>query len=763
MASKASGLGGQVAPPSGAPSAPTGQGPNPTGLNQQSPRLGGLQLNDVTIVADDVLLPLPGIGLDDDDLSSTENEDGDFKRKESEVGFSRRPFGPDGTPVAARQPPALPSADGGGSGALALRRRETEIESSSDDEKDDLKQGAAPSGGLGSGLAGGHRQPAPAPGGIRPIHLIRGGAGGKGRASSASQPNRVRTVQASDARNWSGEGMLAGTMVGLAVGAVVTGVTVATGGVAAAFGGLILFGAMLAGGGAGWSIPSFLGGRRQQKTHLDAALHSLDRAGERFTHVEANRLAEVTDVQWRTLLHVPRSNIADAAGRRELREDLVLLVAKHGFKQTAAARDLLSRHVPGSEATDRAGPRELREDVVDLAAEHGYAQTAAALDLLHVPRTEMVANPVNPRTTRRIEIDRDARREIRQDLVLLVAKYGYQQTAAARDLLNVPRSQEVPGLERRTTRRIEIDRAGRQMLREHLVFNVARHGHTRTAAEKPALERMVAVGTLRGGSADLDTLRRSVRGPGGETLYGPYDGDFEEEVAEGFRAKLPSHFERLPGGLELSEQCWNDVSRDMNPHLVTRDGREVRLQHGLTLGDDAKWSDMPKIAATLAAYVGDRKGDQAAVVKHLSAYLSQGPEIALNLRTQRLYPVAGEHTHDPHHGEYTHIIFFAESDIKRDRRPDDIKVEEDPGGESYVLSYHVHGRIREVMSMEDSRKHAAHGHVEAFVAIRVQRKDLAAGDRNFEWVQRPHYDLQMTMGPAPPGSGRGAPDNEARS
>ncbi len=47
--------------------------------------------------------------------------------------------------------------------------------------------------------------------------------------------------------------MLAGTMIGLAVGAVVTGVTVATGGLAAAFGGLILFGAMLAGGGTGWS------------------------------------------------------------------------------------------------------------------------------------------------------------------------------------------------------------------------------------------------------------------------------------------------------------------------------------------------------------------------------------------------------------------------------------------------------------------------------------------------------------------------------
>ncbi len=214
----------------------------------------------------------------------------------------------------------------------------------------------------------------------------------------------------------------------------------------------------------------------------------------------------MTDAQWRSLLEVSRSEVADRAARRELREDLVLLVAKHGFEETAAARDLLSRHVPGSEATDRAGRRELREDVVQLAAEHGYARTAAALNLLHVPRTEMVANPLKPGTLRQIRIDGDARRELREDLVDLVAKYGYRQTAAARDLLNVPRSQEVPGLKRHTPRRIEIDRDGRRMLREHLVFNVARHRHGRTAAEKPALERMVAVGRCAGA---LPTWTRS--------------------------------------------------------------------------------------------------------------------------------------------------------------------------------------------------------------------------------------------------------------
>jgi hypothetical protein len=707
MASKLSQLDGSPERSSGAPSAPTGQGGS-----MGSPRLGGLQLNDVAIVVADRTIPLPppGVGFDDDDSSSTENEEGDFKREETPTGYSRHltPFGPDPDPasgLAANQPPALPSADGGGSGALALRRRQTDIGSASHDEKDDLKQGTAPRGLRIPGLGGGQGQPnAPAPGGIRPADLIRGGPGSIRRASIGSQPDRVRTVQAT-MRSWRGEGLLAGTMIGLAVGAVVTGVTVATGGLAAAFGGLILAGAMLAGGGAGWSIGSFLGGGGQQKTHLDQALDSLDRAGERLTQAEADRLTEVTDAQWRDLLHVPRSGVADRAGQQELREDLMLLVAKHG-----------------------------------------YARAAAARDLFHVPRSEVVPNPRRHGATLQIEIDRDARREIRQDLVLCVGKYGYQQTAKARDLLNVPRSLEVPGLERRTTRRVEIDRVGRQRLREHLVFNVGMHGHERTMAEKPALLRMTAAGARWPVPVDLDDLRRSVRVPGRATLYGAYDFDLERRAVDRLGTGPEKGFftTRGPGDatFELAQLCVLDVPRFSTMGrmaLIAADGTCEELKKGLIRGASAVNKDQRNaalIAARLATYVGNRDGDQAAVVKNLSEYLRQTLLVAMYGPVQRLYTLAD--------GPYV---------LDRDGRDHWLKIDvrESEDRDSYLLEYSARSRITGITKYANHEQQPAHGHLEVSMSIRVQRADLAAGRRDFAFVKRPSYDLDLTMGPAPQG------------
>jgi hypothetical protein len=279
-------------------------------------------------------------------------------------------------------------------------RGAAQLASSADDGKDEEKIPARAGGPARSGPSpafGVPRAPAARPRTVHPADLIRRGPGDDAREPAAPQLRRVRTVQATNTRGWSGEAGSVGAVVGLLLGTVATVATIATGGVAAMFGGVILAGAMLACGGA--SALAFPGDNRPQKANLDAALRSLDAAGERFTEDEAGRLAAVSDAQWRALLPVPSWHAADEAAQQKQREHLVVAVARHGYARAsqwkAFAKELgqltpdeASRldsvtperrkallAAPEDLATDRAARRALRRTLVFNVGRHGLDYT----------------------------------------------------------------------------------------------------------------------------------------------------------------------------------------------------------------------------------------------------------------------------------------------------------------------------------------------------------------------------------------------------
>jgi hypothetical protein len=568
-------------------------------------------------------------------------------------------------PVAATAPseavPPPPFQSSGG-GSLDFRERPASgvlhDPSSADDGSEDEKIRERLDGSARSGSSRAPDDPSapPAPPGvISPRALIRSGSGAYAPA--------VGKVQASSGRRPGLEGVLVGGALGFVVGAAAVAVTFATGGI-----GLVVAGALLAGatgaGAFGGGAGSALAGNQQQKTHLDETLENLDRNGVRFSQDEADRLAAITDSQWRSLLQVPGAYVADP---QKQRKHLVRAVARHGYK-------LVSRL--------RAFAKELCQ--------------------------------LTPEQARRLDRITDAER---------------------RALLEVSPTQ-VP------------DKDARRALRQHLVFNVGRHGYQRTMAEKPALLRMIEAGARWPVPVDLDSLRRSVRGPAGATLYGPYDFDLEQVAAHELRTGLTTDFvpARGPGGvaLDFAEQCRVDAPRFSRMALIAADSACMQMRDGLTQGqsDAANQKNLAQMAGTLAAYVGDRDGDQAAVVKNLSAYLVQGPLIAINQPAQGLFPVAARAD------QPSHVITRSQ-----EKRGHWVKIDVQESAErgSYQLTYRARAPIRRITSIVDSGRQEAHGHWEVSMSIRVRRADLAAGNRAFEWDQRPRYDLELNMGPSPRG------------
>ncbi len=213
-----------------------------------------------------------------------------------------------------------------------------------------------------------------------------------------TQKQRLGKVQASSGRRlrWpSFEGVGLGAAFGYGVGAL----AVATGGI-----GLVVVGAILASttgagmlGGAKGS--AFMRGPREQKTHLDAALRSLDEDGFEFTVDEARQLTGMTDAQWRSLLHVPRAQVAGQDARQEVRKALVVAAARHGYARAsrwkAYAKELRELtpeegtrlnaitderrnellRVPADQVPDPAGRQIVRRSLT--AAKHGYDTTMA--------------------------------------------------------------------------------------------------------------------------------------------------------------------------------------------------------------------------------------------------------------------------------------------------------------------------------------------------------------------------------------------------
>ena len=84
-----------------------------------------------------------------------------------------------------------------------------------------------------------------------------------------------------------------------------------------------------------------------QRWHLHHAIRTLDRDRGGFTKAERMHLEDVTDEQWRTLLHVPSSKLFGSGQvkgeerRQRIREALVLHVALHGLKGAAGLKERL--------------------------------------------------------------------------------------------------------------------------------------------------------------------------------------------------------------------------------------------------------------------------------------------------------------------------------------------------------------------------------------------------------------------------------------
>jgi hypothetical protein len=159
-----------------------------------------------------------------------------------------------------------------------------------------------------------------------------------------------------------------GAAVGLVVGGIAAAVTVATAGIGPAVIGAIVGGATLAGGIGGGVVPYFGAGHRPQKSHLVDALNTLGRAGETFTHAQADRLAAVTDAQWRRLLDV--SELADEAAQKELRAALVWSVAHYGHDAASTAKTVVLQDVPEDRVPDPAQRQNLQRALIHMIGKH---------------------------------------------------------------------------------------------------------------------------------------------------------------------------------------------------------------------------------------------------------------------------------------------------------------------------------------------------------------------------------------------------------
>jgi hypothetical protein len=272
-------------------------------------RRSGNRLDRATIVADDTVTTIPALpsaGPGRGDLSPWHDDrDADSKDDEKAPTLSRRH-----ADVQVRSESAP---------AVARTRRAT-----------------GPGTIAPTALIAHARQPKPA---------IRGAAR---HGHQAAPTGQVKTVQASRWHRPTGEGFLLGTALGYGVGALAVGaVALATGGIGLVVACAILAGTTGAGIIGGTAGSAVMPGNRAQKKHLESALHSLHRAGVRFTRFEADRLALVRPAQWRTLLHVSESRVAGKEARQNLREALVWNAAKHGHDAVAAVkRDLLATTLP---------------------------------------------------------------------------------------------------------------------------------------------------------------------------------------------------------------------------------------------------------------------------------------------------------------------------------------------------------------------------------------------------------------------------------
>jgi hypothetical protein len=159
---------------------------------------------------------------------------------------------------------------------------------------------------------------------------LLGGGGGAvgGSAAGAALGAKIGGGLGAAALAWTGPvGIVVGGSVGALIGA---GVGAAIGGLGAAY--------------AGWKLADYCFWSPQGK-HLDEAKKSLEsKYGGGFTEKQKENLEDVSDDDWRTLLHVPSSKlfgsgqVAGKDNRQAIRRDLVEYIAANGADRAAAER-----------------------------------------------------------------------------------------------------------------------------------------------------------------------------------------------------------------------------------------------------------------------------------------------------------------------------------------------------------------------------------------------------------------------------------------
>lgn len=154
--------------------------------------------------------------------------------------------------------------------------------------------------------------------------------------ADANDENRIELKAGGTraAKRWGAFwGALAGAIGGGVAGFIAGSAVPILGNVSGLVAGAVAGGYVGAGGGLGIALGAAynaIRGGQGQQYHLNQARHSLWKQRVTFTQQEKDNLEAVTPRQWRTMLHMSKKKMPEAADRQAYREALVLTVAKHG-------------------------------------------------------------------------------------------------------------------------------------------------------------------------------------------------------------------------------------------------------------------------------------------------------------------------------------------------------------------------------------------------------------------------------------------------
>jgi hypothetical protein len=167
--------------------------------------------------------------------------------------------------------------------------------------------------------------------------------------ADANDENRIELKAGGTraAKRWGAFwGALAGAIGGGVAGFIAGSAVPVLGNVGGLVAGAVAGGYVGAGGGLGIALGAAynaIRGGQGQQYHLNQARHSLWKQRVTFTQQEKDNLEAVTPRQWRTMLHMSKKKMPEAADRQAYREALVLTVAKHGRNEGKAFRQRILR------------------------------------------------------------------------------------------------------------------------------------------------------------------------------------------------------------------------------------------------------------------------------------------------------------------------------------------------------------------------------------------------------------------------------------